>query len=58
MLFYFGILTISGTPYLLDHFPLHSKTLKYLTAARLTQLEERRSAERQVVSSNPGQTIN
>ena len=29
-----------------------------LTAARLAQLGERRSAEREVVSSNPGRTIN
>ena len=43
----------SGTPYLLDHFLLHSKTLTYLTAARLAQLQERRSAERKVVRSNP-----
>ena len=30
--------------------------LKYFTAARLAQLGERRSAEREVVSSNPGRT--
>ena len=29
-----------------------------VTAARLAQLEERRSAEREVLSSNPGRTIN
>ena len=28
------------------------------TAARLAQLEKRRSAEREVASSNPGRTIN
>ena len=28
------------------------------TAARLAQLEKRRSAEQEVVSSNPGRTIN
>ena len=29
-----------------------------LTATRLAQLEERRSAEREAVSSNPGQKTN
>ena len=29
-----------------------------MIAARLAQLEERRSSEREVASSNPGRTIN
>ena len=36
--------------------PVGYKPLR-LTAARLAQLEERRSTEREVVSSNPGRTI-
>ena len=49
--FYNHLLLFTAYSFNTDH-----EHICHLTAARLAQLGERRSAEREVVSSNPGRT--